>query len=305
MSNDVHVAPGLASPPAEMDAARGTGSSPGLRYFVAFMFCLYGFAKLMGAQFTVLDSELDRPLREVPGFWLTWYYFGYSAVYGNLIALVQVVCAMLLTFRRTILLGASVLFGMISNIVLIDIFYGVDLGGLTMAVILWVCLVVIMAPYRAELTALFWPARGAAVRDAADRRVVARHAVRGTMLLVSALFMYWVANYNNRSPTPVDGAWQVMEASGLPADSRPSRIYFERNRAHMAVFQYPGRRAEHHFEVEPRGRAIHISREWLRKGDPVFRGTYTLSADRLELMGSFGGSSSPVHLKLARVKYES
>jgi hypothetical protein len=305
MTNHVHVAPGVASPPADAGAVRGTESSPGLRYFVAFVFCLYGFAKLMGAQFTVLDSELDRPMREVPGFWLTWYYFGYSAVYGNLIALVQVACGMLLTFQRTILLGASVLFGMISNIVLIDIFYGVDIGGLMMAIILWVCLLVILAPYGGELRALFWPARGSAHREEAARRGAARHAVRGTMLVAAAVFMYWVANYNNRLPTPVDGAWQVMEASGAAADSMPSRIYFERNRAHMAVFQYPGRRAEHHFEVEPRRGGIEISREWLRKGDAVFRGTYTLSADRLELVGRFGQSDTPVHLKLARVKYES
>ena len=305
MAYDVHTESDVAQAPPETVPARGAEAPAGLRYFVAFMFCLYGFAKLMGAQFTVLDSELDRPMREVPGFWLTWYYFGYSAVYGNLIALVQVAGGMLLTFRRTTLLGAAVLFGMISNIVLIDVFYGVDLGGLVSAVILWVCLLVILAPYRGELKALFWPARRSSDRDGVTRRDAARHAVRGTMLLVAAVFMYWVANHNNRVPTPVDGAWQVMEASGMPAASRPSRIYFERNRAHKAVFVYPGRRAEHHFEVEPRGRAIHVSREWLRKGDAVFRGTYTLSADRLELVGRFGKSESPVHLKLARVKYES
>jgi hypothetical protein len=258
----------------------------------------------MGAQFTVLDSELDRPMREVPGFWLTWYYFGYSAVYGNLIALVQVGCAMLLTFRRTILLGASVLFGMTSNIVLIDIFYGVNLSGTVTAVVLWVCLLFILAPYSGELKALFWREPASAERDAVRWRRAARHAVRGAMLLIAPLFMYWVANHNNRFPTPVDGVWQVTEASGLPADSLPSRIYFERNRAHMAVFLYPGRRAEHHFEVEPRGRAIHISREWMAKGDTVFGGSYTLSADRLELVGRFGRSDSPAHLKLARVRYE-
>ena len=39
------------------------------------------------AQFTVLDSELDKPMGDVSGFWLTWHWLGYSKVYGSLIAL--------------------------------------------------------------------------------------------------------------------------------------------------------------------------------------------------------------------------
>ncbi|PYS27157.1 MAG: hypothetical protein DMF75_20930, partial [Acidobacteria bacterium] len=49
-----------------------------LRFFVAAFIILYGFAKLNGSQFTILASELDKPMGQVSGFWLTWYYFGYS-----------------------------------------------------------------------------------------------------------------------------------------------------------------------------------------------------------------------------------
>ncbi len=41
------------------------------RYFVAFVIIAYGWAKIMGSQFTILDSELDKPLGEISGFWLT------------------------------------------------------------------------------------------------------------------------------------------------------------------------------------------------------------------------------------------
>jgi len=58
-------------------AARFVGSFPTL---------IYGFAKLNGSQFTILASELDKPMGQVSGFWLTWYYFGYSPVFGNFIA---------------------------------------------------------------------------------------------------------------------------------------------------------------------------------------------------------------------------
>lgn len=65
-------------------------ANPVVRWFAALILIVYGFAKLNGAQFTILDSELDKPMGEVSGFWLTWYFFGYSGVYGNIIAIVQI-----------------------------------------------------------------------------------------------------------------------------------------------------------------------------------------------------------------------
>jgi len=91
------------------------------RLFVAFVLLFYGFAKLNGAQFTILESELDKPMREVSGFWLTWYYFGYSALYGAFVAGVQIIPAIMLLFRRTTLIGSAILFGVIGNIILIDL----------------------------------------------------------------------------------------------------------------------------------------------------------------------------------------
>ena len=52
---------------------------PAVRWVAVVFSIAYGFAKLHGSQFTVLDSELTRPMGEVSGFWLTWYYPGYSA----------------------------------------------------------------------------------------------------------------------------------------------------------------------------------------------------------------------------------
>ena len=41
------------------------------RYLVSFLILGYGFAKLNGAQFTIIESELDKPMGEVNPFWLT------------------------------------------------------------------------------------------------------------------------------------------------------------------------------------------------------------------------------------------
>jgi len=117
-----------------------------LRYVVAFLVITYGFAKLNGSQFTILDSELDKPLGQVSGFWLTWYYFGYSKFYGNLIAIAQVLGGVLLLFGRTTLLGACFLLPIIANIILVDIFFSIDPGALLVALFIEVTLLIILGP---------------------------------------------------------------------------------------------------------------------------------------------------------------
>ena len=124
-----------------------------LRYVVALLVITYGFGKLNGSQFTVLDSELDKPMGQVSGFWLTWYYFGYSKVYGNLIALAQVVGGVLLMFGRTTLLGSCLLLPIITNIILVDVFYGVELSALLTALFIEAALLIIIGRTRRRLRA--------------------------------------------------------------------------------------------------------------------------------------------------------
>lgn len=267
------------------------------RYFVAAVVFLYGFAKLTGAQFTVLDSELDKPLRDISGFWLTWYYYGYSVVYGNFIALVQIGAGTLLMFRRTTLLGAAVLFGVLSNIALINVFYGVGLGALVVALLLVACLAFVLWQHRSELAATFWPQRNAVYSGAPARRTPAalRYAVRAGLLVLAGVWSYWVANYNNRVPTPLDGRWAVESVRGL--DDAPSTVYFERNRAFMVILRYGDRWEQRHFEVQAEGRRVSIWSEWLQKGDRVFVGRYDVNGNRLVLVGDWEGSSAELVLR--------
>ncbi|HEX7707689.1 MAG TPA: hypothetical protein VF701_14625 [Thermoanaerobaculia bacterium] len=271
------------------------------RWFVALAMSLYGFAKLFGAQFTVLDSELDKPMREVPGFWLTWYYYSYSAVYGNLLALTQIAGGLMLTFRRTTLAGAVLLFGILSNIVLVDIFYGVDAGGLIAAVVLWLLVLAILFHHRRELRELFWNSQPAeAVEGSFGRGRAIRWFARASLLLVPALFTFWIANYNNRLPTPIDGRWRVQAAAGLPLTETPLYIYFERNRAHLVVFRYENEWRTHHFDIESGGR-ISIAERWLVKGAPIFSGIWRLDGRELVLEGRHAATGADVRLDLERM----
>lgn len=271
-----------------------------VRYGAALVLLVYGFAKINGSQFTILDSELDKPMGHVSGFWLTWYYFGFSKFYGNFIALAQISGALLLTFRRTTLLGACLLAPVLANIVLIDVFYGVDPGATLVAVILLgVMLGLIYGQFR-DLMELFWTRQAAGASSFTGSSAM-KWAVRVAMLTAAFGFTYWVANYNNRAPSPIDGAWEVIRAT--PGDSAariPERIYFEYNRAHMCVFKFvDGSYVTHHFEANPDGKSLEIWKQWSSKGSEIFKGSYVLDGARLTLRGDLE-STGTIALELDR-----
>lgn len=271
-----------------------------VRWICAAIVLVYGFAKLNGSQFTILDSELDKPMGQVNGFWLTWYYFGYSTVYGTAIALVQIAGAILLTFRRTALLGACILAPVLANIVLIDLCYGVDPGATLVAFSLFCGMLVILAPHAKDLRSLFLGTRVEESRAPAGRSL-ARWAARVAMVAFACGFTYWVANFNNRAPSPIDGAWTVnsVEPASV-AERMPSALFFEYNRAHLAVFKLKdGSYKAHHFEAESTGNQIKMWEQWLQKGSEIFSGSYALTGPTLRLTGEWR-EAGPVTVTLAR-----
>jgi hypothetical protein len=276
-----------------------------LRFGVSFFVILYGFAKLNGSQFTILASELDKPMGQVSGFWLTWYYFGFSSVYGNLIGLVQIVGGVLLMFRKTTLIGSCLLLPIVANIILIDIFYQIDLGALFVALMIEFALVAILSFHKQELLEVFWSRQNSAFPDQPSRKVrrFGKYAVRALVIATPAVFTYWVANYNNRLPTPLDGAWAVVSAAPQNTATGDSltEIFFERNRAFMCVFKRrDGSYEQHHFEVDPNKKTLTIWDQWLRKGNKIFDGTYELAGNQLTVTGTFVKSTEETKLILRR-----
>lgn len=262
------------------------------RWIAAVLCILYGFAKINGAQFTVLDSELTKPLAQVSGFWLTWYYFGYSAVYGTLIALLQVAGGVLLIVPRTALLGALLLLPIATNIVLIDVFYGVDIGGTLAALVLLLCVSLTIAPYVPRL-------RKAILLETLPMRPPPRAFIALTVVTIAAFgFTWWVANYNNRAPTPIDGVWSVEAQPTGPANAPQLRtVFFEHNRAGMAVFRNAdGSDSTHDFEMTQDG-LVQIWQTWLKKGPLIMRGREQANGQlELEILQPDSGG----HLTLQR-----
>lgn len=248
------------------------------RWTAAVICIVYGFAKINGAQFTVLDSELARPLGEVSGFWLTWHYFGYSPVYGTLLAVLQILAGILLVIPRTALAGALLILPVATNIVLIDLFYVVDPGATFVAVLLTFCACAIVMPYLPRL-------RSAVLLGTLPGRPAIGSL--GALVVVMAgafAFTWWGANFNNRAPTPIDGVWAVTaQVPGGSPGRQWRRVFFEYNRAHLAVFRAEsGPDEQHHFEIDSGG-VVRVWDQWLTKGPLIMEGRRT-SETEIELL---------------------
>ncbi len=93
-----------------------------IRLFLGVTFLFYGVVKVAGGQFQYDDFVIDS--RTVDGPTLVWTFYGYSAVYGRLIGLAEMLAGGLLLMPRTRTLGALLVFPIAANITVLDFCFG-------------------------------------------------------------------------------------------------------------------------------------------------------------------------------------
>lgn len=259
------------------------------RYFVAFWMFGYGFAKIFRSQFVSLLHELDTPFGDLSGLALVWGFFGYSDTYRLFIAAAEIGGAALLLYRRTTPLGALLLFGMLGNIVLIDIFYSIG-AALPMSLVLFGLVGYILSVHWPALKgALFLPADPSRTSAEPRSRTWSRYGARAAVFGVAVLFAYWVKFHNKSRPTPIDGRWRVesIVAKGRPAAATmldsAAMIYFEPEFGYMAVLRTPGGFRKARFDVDAGKRHLRIRKSYWNPGRVLFDGRYDLRGTELRL----------------------
>lgn len=96
-----------------------------IRYFLASIILSYGFAKVFAAQFPHLMANMDARMIELTPMRVAWAFFGYSKGYQIFLGWGEVIPALLLLFRRTTLLGSILMFTVMLNVFLVNIFFDV------------------------------------------------------------------------------------------------------------------------------------------------------------------------------------
>lgn len=96
------------------------------RYFVAMIIFSYGMAKVIPTQFVEPSyTQLMKTYGDSSPMNLLWTFMGYSTPYQIFGGVMEVIAALLLLFRRTVLLGSLVMITVMTNVVAMNFAFDV------------------------------------------------------------------------------------------------------------------------------------------------------------------------------------
>jgi hypothetical protein len=265
---------------------------------------LFGWKKVFGMQFRTPLSTADLPMNGQNGETLTWFYFGHSLVFGLIVAMIQLVGSGLLLFPKTRQVGIFLLLPVMLNILLINIFYQMNIGALTQSVILTGSLFYMMFQYRQQLMEWIFKTPG----DISPRKNNIQWLIAGLVLLFTFLFVFRSAP--GQAESSLFGAYEVkaMTVNGKYIridscrikDSVLTKIYFDIDNVCVLEYNSPQRRliAKYHFSEADK---ILESNFILQDNSYSLRAMTTLrNAKEMELKGRLDNDS--LHIVLLKYK---
>ena len=133
-----------------------------LRYLLAAVMLGYGMAKVIPVQFPQPSLvQLITPVGELTRMRLLWLSMGAAPAYEVFTGLCEVTGALLLLSRRTSLLGALILAGSLTNVLALNLAYGIGVQ-LNVTVYLLMALILIAPDAHRLIGTLFQPPAPAA-----------------------------------------------------------------------------------------------------------------------------------------------
>lgn len=232
----ISVAWALAVGCRPLGAKTSDGIRTIVRYALAVSMLFYGFNKVFPNQFGGLGPhKLMQPFGEASPVALLWTFMGYSPVYTMFAGWLEVIGGMLLFLRRTTLLGALVLVGVLMNVVMLNICY--DVGVEVSAVHYLLMAAFLIAPDSRRLLDLLVrnrPAAAAVLRPfpVADRRL--RGGLMAVKAALIAMVIYQFVSMNRftqGTPDRLEGFYRVeaftldgAQDMNVPDDRRWVRV---------------------------------------------------------------------------------
>lgn len=113
------------------------------RVWMAYILISYGWAKLSGNQFGITQAELDTPVRNLNLFRLSWYLADHEP-FRSFIAVSQIVTGILLSLRRTCVIGALMSLPIWLNILIWDMTFLGAFGSVFTVRLSWYLLLTVL-----------------------------------------------------------------------------------------------------------------------------------------------------------------
>ena len=237
----------------------------GLRVYIRFVLAAamirYGAAKLIPAQMIPpWPDKLLQPIGDASPMGLVWTFMGVSASYMVFTGASELLGGLLLAFRRTVLLGALVCIGVMSNVVMINFSYDVPVKLYSSHLLLMA--VFLAAPDLKRLLNLLVLNRS--VPPAESRPLFAHPIRRRTAVALGTVFILFVTGttlyesyqvfmqYGALAPKPrLYGIWEVEELA-VNGVAQPL-LATDENLWRRLIFEWPGMIAiQHPHEIEAR-----------------------------------------------------
>jgi hypothetical protein len=257
-----------------------------VRYGLATIMITYGAAKIIKLQFP--NPSLDRliqPFGDASPMGLLWTFMGASESYNIFTGVGEVLGGLLLTTRRTTLLGALISLGVMSHVAMLNFSYDVPVKLLSLH-LLAMCAFLI-APDLGRIVRMFItnrPVEPIEIRPLLKRPRLdhAAVAVRAFLVLLYLGMTLWGANESRKKygdlalKSPLRGIWKVDEFE-VDGKVRPPLIT-DQERWRRVVFDYPqmiaiqlmtDTRRRYMLKIDPAAKTIDLS----KRDDPAWKTT--------------------------------
>jgi hypothetical protein len=217
-----------------------------LRYALAAAMVSYGAMKVIQSQFP--PPTLDRlvtPFGSSSPMGILWAFMGVSKAYNFFTGAIELTSGILLTFRRTTLLGALIAAGAMANVVALNYSYDVSVKIYSTQLLLQALILVV--PDARRLLDLFVFNRAVGVAE--DRPLFRRRAHVTGSLVVRTLLVAWFVVFSFQAvvetsklaglaqQSPLRGVWEVNELTDNGVARPP--LTTDARRWRRAVFDDP------------------------------------------------------------------
>jgi uncharacterized membrane protein YphA (DoxX/SURF4 family) len=213
-----------------------------IRLMVGVSMLWYGFDKVFPIQMQPPTlGVLNEPFGQMSPDSLLWSMLGAMPVYEMICGWAEVVAGVLLLIRRTALAGALLTTFIMTNVLLYNMFYDVPVKLFAAHLVLFAVFVVLgdaeslfrffVLNKPAEPKGVWVPPASRAGILKAMRIAEVCYLVLGFITSANAVNNRWIAFQAGKQPSPLVGAWTVVDAMPLPVKTAEGRawtnIYFD------------------------------------------------------------------------------
>jgi len=227
-----------------------------LTYYLAAIMLIYGFSKIVKAQFYLPEpNTLFTPLGMLDKDILFWGTMGTSHAYSVFMGCMEVIPALLLLYRKTRVLGLCILTGVLSQVVAVNLSF--DISVKLFSTFLLLINLLLLAPTLKQLSRFFLFYQSATLSLIPTKRLIPSKAIRHSLKACIILFFFAEAllpyiktgHYNDDiiPRHPLHGAYAVTHITSIHDSTSIPELEIKRffiHRQSYFIFQYADDRME-------------------------------------------------------------